>query len=232
AVGRQGAMYDAVRERTGLAAVVSTALAVLGGVGLIGLVGIGASSALLAHMPGIDADQLPAATVATWIVAMNFAVALPLNVFDATLWGLERFDLLNAVDIATGLVRLVVTAMLLFSGFGLVSLAWMTLALTVLTGVIKAGLSWRFLPALRLLPVRPRRAMAAGLFRYGAWNLIGTIGLRLRQISAPMLIAGLMGVAAVTPFSIVARLVAYAHLLVQTGTGVLLPFASRLDACG
>ena len=34
-----------------------------------------------------------------WLIGLNIALSFPLSLFDGILWGFQRFDVLNAIDV-------------------------------------------------------------------------------------------------------------------------------------
>ena len=61
------------------------------------------------------------------LVGLNLALWLPLNVFDATLWAYQRFDLINIIEIISVAIRTTLTFALIGNGYGIVTLAWLNL---------------------------------------------------------------------------------------------------------
>ncbi len=229
-IGRFMAFHRARGDTLGINTTLSSGgvvLAVLAlGCVLITAVMAGSITRLLDLQPA----QSHEARTAFVIVGMSLAIGLLLNVFDATLWAYERFDVLNIIDIPVELIRAALVFTLVGHGFGLVALAWISLFTTVLAGLAKAVMALRVVPSLR-----PRaRLLAWGQMRtlldYGIWNFLRSLAQLARKALPPTLIAASVGLALVTPFSIAARLVAYAALIVAASAAVATPLATKLHA--
>src|SRR2546427_144182 len=78
-----------------------------------------------------------------YVLWISLALSFPLGVFSGTLWARQRFDLQNAVDIPTVLVRAGLTFWLIDGPGDLAQLAWLTLWTSLANGLVKALVSFR-----------------------------------------------------------------------------------------
>jgi O-antigen/teichoic acid export membrane protein len=158
------------------------------------------------------------------------ACLLPLNVFDGVLWGSERFDLLNRIRIPADLIRGSLSAIVVAYDGGLIALAVVTLAVTLLGGLARAAAAMRVAPDLRLRVqhVAPHRIRE--LFSFGIWNSIRSVATMIPSKFTPLLVGVLVGVAQVTALSIAARLLACASAILVAASGVITPVATALHA--
>jgi O-antigen/teichoic acid export membrane protein len=230
-VGRNVAYYRAKGDPRQVGVMFNTALAILAAAGLAALLAtFGLLSWFLRLFHDIPPDQVAAARLALLIVGTSLALMLPMNVFDATLWGYQRFDLINAIDIAAVVARTALTFASISRGGGLVALALITLATTQGAGMAKAvAVAWAC-DGLRFGPGYVTRAGARTLFGFGTWNLVGSISRLLTSQFTTLIIGARMGVSIVTPFSIASRLLGYGASLVSSSAGVLIPVAAGYDA--
>ena len=229
-VGRYIAYYRARGDQQGVNATLNTALAILGGVAVLCLLATLAITLVFFHLFEVPPELVPSARLAILIVGCNLALTFPVSVFDGVLWGQERFDLINAVDIPTALLRMFLTFRLVQSPQDILTLAWITFATTAGNELVKVALSFRVDQKMRLGRQWFSRIHARQLYGYGIWQFLLQIA---RQISAqigPLIIGGLVSVSAVTPFSVASRLIQYASQFMVAATGVLTPLATRLHA--
>jgi O-antigen/teichoic acid export membrane protein len=153
------------------------------------------------------------------------------NVFDATLWGFQRFDVLNAIDIPVTALRVALTfAVVGRGGDDLLRLALVTVATTLLGGAAKAVMSFRTDPGLRVALSGVSRAAARPLFGYGSSYFVLAVARMAGPQFSPLVVGARLGVGLVTPYSIGVRLVGYAGQAVAAGAGVLTPVATALHA--
>ncbi|MEO6808985.1 MAG: oligosaccharide flippase family protein, partial [Isosphaeraceae bacterium] len=229
-VGRQIAFHRARREPDRVNALLSTATAVLVLAGVLALLGTLGASILFTRLFDVPPEHAAGAYWALWLVGLNLALWLPLNVFDATLWASERFDLLNAVDIGTVLIRTGLTFVLIGRGYGLVTLAWINLISLAGGQAVKGVVSFVADPTLRMSLRLVERGAAHELFGYSVWYFLLSLSRTMTNQLSPMIVGARLGVALVTPYSIASRLVGYAGAMIVACTAVLTPVATALHA--
>src|SRR5690349_470913 len=130
-IGRHVALHHANGDRTALNQTVSGGLAVLLLVGATTVAIIFACEPLFFRLFAVPLERQADASLALRIVAVQFALFLVATAFDAILWGFQRFDWLNAVEIPSSLLRGGLTITLVDSHADLVTLAGITFAVTV-----------------------------------------------------------------------------------------------------
>ena len=232
AVGRQVAYRRAQGDRAGVNATLSTALAILGAAGLLALLGSVGASLAVTRLFEIPPDQVGAARLSLLLIGVNLALWLPLNVFDATLWAYQRFDLLNIIDVAAVAVRTALTFALIGRGHGIVTLAWLNLITLAGAQAAKGAVSVWLDPTLRATLGGVGRAAARDLMGYGVWYFLISASRTLTTQASPLVIGARLGIGLVTPFSLATRLVGYAGALIVAGSGVLTPVATAMHAEG
>src|SRR5262249_26224506 len=136
-VGRQMAFHRAKGDREGVNATLSTAVAFMLGLGALAMLALVAILPLFLWLFDVPPGQVASVRLALILIGANLAATLLTNLFDATLWSLQRFDLLNFAEIAAVLARAGLTVLLIGERHGLVTLALITLATTVGSAVAK-----------------------------------------------------------------------------------------------
>jgi O-antigen/teichoic acid export membrane protein len=229
-VGRYIAYYRAKGDQQGVNQTASTAVAVLCVPALLTLMGTVGAVALFFHLFEVPADQVDEVRLAILLVGLNLALTFPLSVFEGTLWGFQRFDLLNAIDIPAILLRTGLTLYYIGDGYGLVALAVINLVLTLATAGARLAATFRLDRGLRLGPRLVKLGLAKDLFGYGLWSMLMAVAAIFTAQMSPMIIGNQVGVELVAIYSIVLRLVDTARSFVVAGTGVLTPVATTLHA--
>ena len=229
-VGRYVAYHRARGEQDGVNAMLSTSIAILLGVGLLVVAATVAALPLFPHLFTIPPQQLTSAKWAIVIVGLNLAITFPLSVFDGTLWGFERFDLMNAIEIPTAIIRAGLTFMLIHEPNDISTLAWLTFATTAANETIKMIVCFRVNPGLSVERRFVQKAAAVKLYGYGIWQFLLSISRQINGAIGPQVIGALLGLAAVTPFSIASRLISYASSFMVAATGVFTPVATAICA--
>jgi O-antigen/teichoic acid export membrane protein len=225
AVGRQIAFYKAKGDVEGFNATVNTALVILGACGTAAMLAMLAITLLFFRMYDVPAEQANDVRVALLLVGVNLMLWLPLNLFDAMLWAMQRFDLINAVDITGSVLRAGLVFWWVGSGGGLVALA--VIQLISLAGMqgVKAAVAVRLDRTLRIGARHLTGGAARGLAGIGFWNSMLAISNVVNGEVGPMIIGVRLGIGPVTPFSIASRLVGYGRDFLIACTGVLTPMA-------
>lgn len=229
-VGRFVAYYSTLDDNEALSKVLSTATAILTGLGAIAFAGVAVLTYFLPHLIEVPAGQLESARLALLLVGAHLGSWLVLRIFDGALWGLQRFDLLNIIDGSLAITRLALVYFLVTEANGLVTLAWLTITMTLATGLIKAGFSTSLMKKVRVRRQSIDRSTLKELMGYGVWNFVASLSNMTVKSLFPVLIGGVLGLAFVTPFAIAKRLIEIVQQFMVAATGVLTPYNTALFA--
>lgn len=229
-VGRYVAFYLARGDRENLNALLSTAVTLLCAVGMVAMAATVVVAIMFFRLFEVPPEHAQATQWAIVIVGLNLAMTFPISAFDGVLWGQERFDLINAIDIPTAMVRTAITFWLIRGPDDILMLAWLTLAMTLANESAKCIVAFRIDPQMRLSVRRFARRHAAELYGYGLWQFLRQIARQTVGQIGPLIIGAVLSVAAVTPYSVASRLIAYAGDFLVAATGVLTPLATALHA--
>ena len=165
------------------------------------------------------------------MVGLSVALGFPLGIFGGFLEGLQRFYILNWTNVVSTLLRAVLIVVALNHGYGLLTVAWITISLPVLASIVRGVI------ALRLCPVPfGRRYVDRATFRqmanYSGVTFIIMVAGRLKFKTDEIVIGTFLSAAAITYFNIGARIVDYAGQVVTTLAQVFVPMASQSEARG
>src|SRR5262249_45927622 len=111
-VGRNMAFYRARNELGHVNAILNTALALLLIPALLSAIGAFGLAPLFGRLFAVPEGRETAVRLALVLTGINLAVAILFSVFDAALWSMQRFDVLNAIDIPVTLLRTLLTFLL------------------------------------------------------------------------------------------------------------------------
>lgn len=231
-VGRYVAFYRSRGDAAGVRSSLRSgfALASVAG-GVVMLLAIGIDSGFM-RVFDIPLEAVPQLRLTLWLVVLNLAVSLPLSLFDAVLWGAERFDRLNQIGVPAAFTRLVASYWVVRSGYGLVGLAASTLCLTLLVGAAKLVAAARVEPAAFSRGPGGTVQMAKTLLQYGVPLFVISISRMTRLQLVPAAVGWALGAASVTHYSLSRRLVDYAEGFLVSLTGVVTPTFALLQARG
>ncbi len=200
---------------------------------------IGAFVLLITVLVSVNIDtvfSIPAEFHATtrWLLLMvGSAVSLgfPLGISGGALEALQRFDVMSLTSVATTLLRALLIVIVLLHGYGLLTVAFITVVLPIISAIIRALIAKRLLPV-RLGFTYVDRKTFREIVNYGGITFITIVSARLRFKSDEIVIGALLSSVAITYFNIGARIVDYAGEVVDSLAQVLVPMSSHSDAIG
>jgi O-antigen/teichoic acid export membrane protein len=147
----------------------------------------------------------------------------------AYLRGIQRFDLFNVAATGTAAVRAVLFIIALRSGAGILTIAFITLGM----GLVSFALNYRMVrwadPALTLRFTRIDRKRLRELFGFSVYAFIASLGSRLVTRIDSIVIGRILSVAMIAPFNIASRLNDYFSGIFGGIHGPVLSAMSKLD---
>jgi len=224
-VGRFVARGKANHDMRAINCVLSTGLILLLAVCVIvGLVTVG-FTVLFPAFFHLDHSQLHDVKYSILVVGFSVAVMFPLSVFSGLLWGYERFDLQNSVDIPVIVSRALLTLLLIHKDSPILTLACVISFVNLAGALIKMAICFAIEPALRMSHRYISKAQVFELCSFGGWMSLISWSRTLIPQLAPTLIGHVMGTAQVTTYSVAKQLVSYLNSFAITATQVIAPRA-------
>ncbi len=228
---RYVAAYTAKRDYAELSRLLSTALLTYSGIGAVAIFVTLGGSLFVDSIFRISPDFLHTARLLFLLVGAAVALGFPVGVFGGVLEGLQRFYLLNSTSISATLLRALLIVLALRHGYGLLTVALITVSMPLISGLVNA------IVVLGILPVRLsfgnfNRENVRRIATYSSSTLIFMVASRLRFKTDAMVIGTFVSAAAVTYFAIGSRLVEYAVEVVTGLAQVFVPMSSESDATG
>jgi O-antigen/teichoic acid export membrane protein len=165
------------------------------------------------------------------MVGYATALGFPVGISGGILEGLQRFDLINWTNVITMLVRAALIVFVLQHGLGLLSVALITVSLPLISSAVLSVFAHRLL------------AISYG-WKYVGWETLRQVGSygsvtfmiivagRLRFKTDAIIIGTFLSAAAITHFTIGARLVDYAAEVVSSLAQIFTPMSSHFHATG
>jgi len=165
------------------------------------------------------------------VVGGSVALGFPLGVFGGMLEGLQQFYILNWTNIVSALLRVVLIVFFLNRGYGLLTVALITVGLPLVASQARG------MVALKLLPVifswkYVNRATFRQMANYSAITFMIIVASRLRFKTDALVIGKFLGAAAITYFYAGSRLVDYAGEVLSSLAQIFVPMSSQSDAAG
>ncbi len=230
-VVRYVSKFTATDDIEDLAKLVNTSLFSYGGIGALSLL---ITMVVAVYMDNIFRIPLELHSTARWLFLMvGAAVGLgfPLGVVGGVLDGLQRFYINNWTSVAQNLVRAFLIVLALHHGRGLLTIALITVALPLVSSVVRGAIALRICPVpfgLKYVDRATFRMMA----NYSGVTLIIMIATQLKFKTDTIVIGTMMSAAAITYFNIGSRIVNYTQQVVMSLAQNFLPMASQSEATG
>ncbi|HZQ70138.1 MAG TPA: oligosaccharide flippase family protein [Terriglobales bacterium] len=223
--------YTAVDDHQQLNGLVNTALFSYSAVGLVCLAITAVGAFYVDSIFKVPATFLGTARLLFLMVGTSVSLGFPLGVFGGILEGLQRFYLLNTTSLASTLCRAALIVVALRNGSGLLMVAFITVALPLLTGIINGAIVLHLLP-LKFGSSYVDRSSLRKIANYSGATFMIIVAGRLRFKTDAMVIGTFLSSAAITYFAIGSRLVDYATEVVSSLAQIFVPMSSQLEATG
>jgi O-antigen/teichoic acid export membrane protein len=182
----------------------------------------------LFHTP---AGFLKDARVLFLVVGFSLALGFPLGISGGILEGLQKFYVINWTNIAALLVRAVLIIYVLRHGFGLLSVALITVSLPLIASAVRGVIAYRLLAIPYGWKCVDRESFRQ-VANYGSVTFVIIVAYQLRFKTDAVIIGTFLSAAAITHFSIGARLVDYAGQVVSSLANIFTPMSSHFHTTG
>jgi len=225
------AKFSATEDSENLARVINTSLFAYAGIGALAMV-LTVVGAL--HIDALFKIPPEFHSTARWlflIVGASVALGFPTGVFGGALEGLQRFYLVNVMNVVTTLLRAAAIVFALSRGHGLIVLALITAVLPAISSLIGAGVALRILRT----PIGMRyvtRDAAHLIARHGGLTFVMLMSAQLRFQTDEIILGTMLSTNAITFFSIGARIVDYSKNVVLGLAQLFVPMSSQSEARG
>jgi len=223
--------FQATGDKDQLARLVNTSLFTYTCVGLLLLIPTTLGAFYVGQLFHVPPTFLRDARLLFLMVGYSLALGFPLGVSGGILEGLQRFYLMNWTNIMGTVVRAILIIYALQHGLGLLSVALITVTLPLITSALRAVIAQRLLPIPYGWKYVDRNSLRQ-VANYGSVTFMIIVAARLRFKSDAVIIGSFLSAAAITHFSIGARLVDYAGEVVSSLAQIFTPMSSHFHATG
>ncbi len=223
--------YTATDDREHLTRFVNTSLFTYTCIGVVSMALTALLSSFLEGMFRIPSGMHSQARILLLMVGAAVSLGFPLGVFGGMLEGLQRFYILNWTSIGSTLVRAVLIVYFLHRGYGLLTVALITVGLPILSSILRGIIVFRLCPVPLGIDYVDRESFRH-MANYGGTTFLVLVAARLRFRTDELVLGTMMSTVAVTYFNIGARIVDYAQEFVSNLAQLFVPMASQSEATG
>lgn len=230
AMGRLIAMRRASGLKQDINAVMSSAAAVLIAVCIVIGVFTVMAPTLFFELFQVSQQLKPDIARALLLSGFNIALMLPAYIFSGYLWGHERFDILNAIEIPVAILRSALIVLLVGTETTLTEIAAIILLCNILSSALRGLACMQLDLELRLRPSLVDPAIVRELYGFGRWYFMLTISRTILPQIGLMIIGSKLAGAPVTLFAVARQLTGYINSFANDVTQVMAPRAAALHA--
>jgi O-antigen/teichoic acid export membrane protein len=223
--------YTATKETDKLARYINTSLASYGAIGMLSMAVTLFLSFYVDRFFRIPPGMHSQARILLLLVGGSVSLGFPLGISIGILEGLQRYYLNNWIAVVMSLTRAALIVFFLHRGYGLVTIALITVLPSVAAAMVRAFFVTRLLPLPYGLKYIDREAFGH-MATFGGATMLLIISARLRFQTDEMVIGSMLSAAAITYFSIGARIMDYAFQVVATLAQLFVPMSSQSEAVG
>jgi len=223
--------FTATNDVEGLAKLINTSLFSYSCVGLLSLLVTGVVAFYVESLFRIPPELHSTARWLLLMVGASVGLGFPLGVVGGFLDGLQRFYINNWTSVAANLIRASLIVWALHHGRGLLTVAFITIVLPIVTSIVRGAI------ALRICPVPfgvkyVERATFRMMANYSGVTLLIMIATQLKFKTDTIVIGSMLSAAAITYFNIGSRIVSYTQQVVMSLAQNFVPLASQSEATG
>ena len=164
------------------------------------------------------------------IVGASIALGMIASVYGGVLIGTQQLHYKRAIEVVCGVLRGGLTVLMLTQQWGLVTLASVFFAVTVVEHGLSALLAYRCVPTLSVSPRNIRRGVLRECFGFSAFNAIAVAAEYLIYFTDTIVIGAILGPAAIVPYQIGLRIAQMIQMPIAQMGEAILPRAGQLAA--
>jgi O-antigen/teichoic acid export membrane protein len=164
------------------------------------------------------------------LLGANVAVSLLGSVFGGVITGLQRFDLERGIRSASGIVRLVLTVVLLQKEHALSTLALVFLISTLAENVGYLAIVFKQLPGLKISWRFLNRETLRECLGFSMFSLLDSLSERLIDATDTIIIGAVFGTKYIVPYYVAQRLTTFIVLPMRQIGAVVMPRGAQLEA--
>jgi O-antigen/teichoic acid export membrane protein len=171
------------------------------------------------------------ASASLYVSVTGFFAKMVLNTCNATLKGLQRFDLLAKTTVAFSLVTTTAIILVLIAGGRLLAVIVTNALFIIINLVVNLSLIYHCAPCYRL-SLGLRRKDCSSLFSFGVYVFISRVASTLNSYFLQITVALILGPACVAYFAVPMRVISALESTFYNLIAVIFPYVSALRAQG
>ncbi|OGL51237.1 MAG: hypothetical protein A3H37_10510 [Candidatus Schekmanbacteria bacterium RIFCSPLOWO2_02_FULL_38_14] len=221
--------YHAADEKKKIEELLSTSFYVFLLIGIISLFALKIIANFSPDIFKIPPDFSQTIKTIIGIFGINVAIVFLNRILEGALVGLQRYDLISLLNILSEALNAVLTVLLLLSGFGIISLALLSLFVSVSVFFIQLTILKAYY-GFGIKLSRFRWQTIKSILDFSFFSFILEIASKVTAKMDSLIIGIFMPVAAITNYIIGVKLASIAEKLTDPMVDIFFPFSSELSA--
>lgn len=222
------AEYNAAKDRGSIGRLMSTKLVMYSGAGLIGMISAWLlADVLVTRVFSIPTALRPDAMLVFRLAAVGILATMIVNWSGTAPQGVQRYDMLNGLTVATSCVSTAAGLAVVLCGYGVVAFVLVRVATNVVAALAGFLMVFRLLPGLRLR-FRIDREMLRNIFSITVFGFVIKIAGMLAGSVDRTLIAMWVGTAAVAAYSVPLLVTIYLNQITLRMMNFIFPMSSEM----
>lgn len=229
-ISRYVAKYHGGQQYGKINQIVTLVLAIYLAMGVVALMIGGVLCAAAPYLSNWEGARLSEIRLTILVLALNVSAGLAGSVFGGVLIGLRRFDLERGVSFCSDISRLVLILVFLRSEWGILTIALIYLAITVMENLAYLIMAFRALPELRvklsLLNWETFRESSS----FSSMAFLNAIAYQMTNATDSVVIGFALGTDKIVPYYIALRLTQFIRQPIDKISQICMPTAGALSA--
>lgn len=229
-ISRYVAHYHAKQDWNRLNHISNVIFAIYLGMGVLALITAGVIAWLAPHLSDWGTISLFEIRLVILILGLNVFVGLAGSVFGGVLMGIQRFDIERGVNLTGGILRLILTVLFLKAEWGLLTIAVIFFAVTLVENLGQCFFAFRQLKTFRIAPKYMDWSILKECGSFSGFAFIDAIAWTMIEATDSILIGIFFSPAAIVPYYIALRLTQFINMPISQIGKVFMPRAGELHA--
>jgi len=162
-------------------------------------------------------------------VGLTMAFSFPARAFEGVLFAHVRFYVMSITDMVKILIRTALLVYFLGRGYGIITVAIISLGSELLYNVAISAIVIRRFPELRIGWSYATRSRIKPLFGYSIYSFIANVADKLKYHLDAFVITAVLGLSLVTHYNIGSRISSYYILFITAATALVIPVFSTFE---
>ena len=230
AIAKYVARFKALKDYHSLNTVIASGLAIMIVVGVLLVILSPLLASGVVRLSGIEGPLADTVYTLVIVASIDICIFVITGVLIGSMYGFQRFEVINAVNLTVSLIRALLFYYALTHGYGLV-----TMGIISLVGNIVAGLCMLLAlkmtePNVRINLKKAERPTVVSIFNFSKFTFLSMVAMQLVYYSDAFVIGYFMSAAAITYYTIPWSLAEYTNKLILAVAQTFTPVFSGQDA--